>query len=80
MDSPPGVAFFTLNGSWLGLYPRDSLAEGAMVSPKGSGFALARNVPTEPEVDQVIEQAVSAEATLVKQPHKVFGGRILRLI
>ena len=25
MDSPPDVAFFTLNGSWLGLYGRESL-------------------------------------------------------
>ena len=24
MDSPPDVAFFTLNGSWLGLYSRSS--------------------------------------------------------
>jgi len=25
MDSPPEVAFFTLNGSWPGLYARDAL-------------------------------------------------------
>jgi len=29
MESPPGVAFFTLNGSWLGLYGREALAAGA---------------------------------------------------
>ena len=77
MESPPGIAFFTLNGSWLGLYPRGSLAEDATVSPEGSGFsgfALAHNVSSEAEVDQIIQQAVSAGATLVKQPQKVFWG------
>ena len=77
MESPPGIAFFTLNGSWLDLYPRDSLAEDATVSPEGSGFsgfALAHNVSSEAEVDQIIQQAVSAGATLVKQPQKVFWG------
>lgn len=77
MDSPPGVAFFTLNGSWLGLYPRDSLAEDTAVSPEGSGFsgfALAHNVASEAEVDQVIEQAVSVGATLVEPPQKVSWG------
>ena len=62
MDSPPDVAFFTLNGSWLRLYPRDSLAEDTAVSPEGSGFsgaALAHNVASEAEVDQLFEQAFS---------------------
>ena len=38
MESLPDVAFFTLNGSWLGLYSRESLAEDAAVSSEGSGF------------------------------------------
>ena len=77
MDSPPEVAFFTLDSSWLGLYSRNALADDAMVSPEGSGFSgftLAHNVTSEAEVDQVIEQALSAGATLVKPAQKVFWG------
>ena len=62
MDSPPGIAFFTLNGSWLGLCTRDALAKDAAVSPQGSGFggfALAHNVASQTEVDQTIKQALA---------------------
>lgn len=54
MESPPEVAFFTLNGTWLGLYGRDELAADATVSAKGDGFegfSLAHNVSSESEVD-----------------------------
>ena len=77
MDSPPGVAFFTLNGTWLGLYGREALAEDATVAPEGSGFesfALAHNVRSEAAVDDVMNQAVNAGAVLVKKPQKVFWG------
>jgi hypothetical protein len=77
MDSPPEVAFFTLNGSWLGLYGRETLAEDATVSSQGSGFesfALAHNVHSEADVDDVVRQAVAAGATQVKKPQKTFWG------
>jgi catechol 2,3-dioxygenase-like lactoylglutathione lyase family enzyme len=77
MESPPEVAFFTLDGTWLGLYGREALAEDASVSPQGSGFesfALAHNVHSETEVDAVMRQALEAGATLVKKPQKVFWG------
>lgn len=77
MESPPEVAFFTLNGTWLGLFGREALAEDATVSPKGEGFesiVLAHNVHSEKEVDDVINQAVGAGATLVKKPQKVVWG------
>ena len=77
MESSPEVAFFTLDGSWLGLYSREFLAEDATVSPEGSGFigfTFSHNVASEAEVDQTIEQAVSVGATLVKSPQKVFWG------
>ena len=83
MESPAEVAFFTLNGSWLGLYNRKSFAEDATVSSEGSGFTgftLSHNVASEAEVDHTIKQAVSAGATLVKQPQKVFRGRLLWLL
>lgn len=77
MDSPPEVAFFTLNGTWLGLYGREALAADANVSPEGSGFesfALAHNVDSESEVDEVMSRALEAGGTLVKEPEKVFWG------
>lgn len=77
MDSPAEVAFFTLNGTWLGLYGREALAEDATVPSEGSGFesfTLAHNVHSVAEVDEVVNQAVKAGATLVKKPQKVFWG------
>lgn len=77
MDSPPEVAFFTLNGTWLGLYGRDALAADATVAAAGhgfEGFTLAHNVRSEAEVDAVMDQALAAGATLVKQPQKVEWG------
>ncbi len=77
MESPPEVAFFTLNGSWLGLYDRASLADDAGVSQEGSGFAgiaIAHNVESESAVDEVLQQAVSAGAKLVKPGQRVFWG------
>lgn len=77
MESPPEVAFFTLNGTWLGLYGREALAADATVPPEGNGFesfTLAHNVHSKAEVDEIVTQAVEAGATLVKKPQKVFWG------
>lgn len=77
MESPPEVAFFTLDGSWLGLYGRAALAADATVPAQGSGFAgvaLAHNVTSEAEVDALLAQAVAAGARLVKPGQKVSWG------
>jgi catechol 2,3-dioxygenase-like lactoylglutathione lyase family enzyme len=77
IESEPTVAFFSLDGSWLGLYGNDALAEDAGVPKEGhgfSGFTLAHNVHSAPEVDEVFRQAIAAGATPVKQPQKVFWG------
>lgn len=77
MKSPPEVAFFTLTGTWLGLYGREALAQDAQVSSTGSGFnafTLSHNVATEQEVDTVVSKALSAGATLVKKPQQVYWG------
>jgi catechol 2,3-dioxygenase-like lactoylglutathione lyase family enzyme len=75
--SPPGVAFFELNGTWLGLSERGALAADAGVSPDGEGFAgimLAHNVASEAEVDRIIVRAVEAGATLQKSPTRADWG------
>ena len=77
IESPPSVAFFTLNGSWLGLYGRDALAEDAGVPAQGSGFAgvaLAHNVASPAAVDALMVQAAAAGAIVTKPPQQVFWG------
>ena len=71
------VAFFSLNGTWLGLFGREALAEDAGVPGEGSGFnsfSISHNVASPEGVEAVMQQALEAGATLVKQPQKVFWG------
>jgi catechol 2,3-dioxygenase-like lactoylglutathione lyase family enzyme len=71
------MVMFQLEGTWLGLFPRDELAKDATLSTEGSGFsgvALAHNAPSKEEVDQVFAQALAAGATAVKTPEDVFWG------
>jgi len=76
-ESPPEVAFFTLNGSWLGLYSSAALAQDAQVSPDSRGFdnvTLAHNVASPAEVDEVMAQAQAAGARLTKPAQKTDWG------
>ena len=71
------ITFFDLNGTWLGLYPWDKLAEDAGVRAAGTGYrgmALAHNLHSKAEVDAVMAQAIAAGGTLLKQPQEVFWG------
>ena len=72
------VAFFKMEGAWLSLFPRASLAHdiGIADDSKGgfSGITLAHNVASQEAVDQVLEQAVAAGAELIKPAEKVFWG------
>lgn len=71
------VAFFTLNGTWLGLYGRKALAEEAQVPFEPGIFnscSLAHNLASEEEVGEVFMQAIAAGATTLKEPQKVSWG------
>ena len=71
------MVMFRLEGSWLGLYPRDKLAEDATIPQEGNGFravTLAHNVASKAEADRVFQQAIAAGAKPVKTPQDVFWG------
>lgn len=77
-ESNDSVMFFEMcDRLTLALFLREALAEDAGVSSDGQGFrgvALAHNVATEAEVDEVIAHAVACGATLVKPAQKAFWG------
>lgn len=71
------MIMFRLEGTWLGLFPREALAEDATVPSAGSGFAgivLAHNAPSKAAVDQVFAEALAAGGSAVKSPRDVFWG------
>jgi uncharacterized protein len=74
------VAFYQAGGSALALWWRKSLAEDAGVAESGTGFrgcALAQNVRSKDEVDQILSAAETAGGLITKpaadSPH--FTGR-----
>jgi catechol 2,3-dioxygenase-like lactoylglutathione lyase family enzyme len=74
-----GVIFFQTSGTCLALYPYEELAKDvsdAHLVPrtKFGGIALAHNVRTREEVDQVLEQARAAGATIEKPAGDTFWG------
>ena len=75
--SQEAITFFSMEGSVLGLFCRDALAEDAGVDPVGSGFrgvTLALNCADRDEVDAVYAAWLDAGATPVKPPEAVFWG------
>jgi uncharacterized protein len=72
------VAFFELQaGLMLALWPRESLAHDAGLTPdppSATGLSLGHNVASREEVDAVMEQARAAGAHIVKPPQNTFWG------
>ena len=53
------MVMFRLEGTWLGLFPRDELAKDATISTEGSGFSgvsLAHNAPSKEGVDRAFAE------------------------
>ena len=71
------IAFFELNGTWLGLYPNDELAKDAEVPAEGSGFrgvTLSHNLESKEEVDKQLIEAEKVGATIIKPAQEVDWG------
>ena len=76
-ENTESIAFFQNKGTWLALYPREALAADVGIPTEGSGFSgvtLAHNLRTREEVDELLEVAVAAGATLVKSAQDTFWG------
>ena len=74
-----GVIFFKTAGTRLALYPYESLAHDVspafvMERSKFTGIALAYNVRTKPEVDEVLHQAEAAGGVIEKPGQDAFWG------
>lgn len=72
------VAFFDLeNGLKLALWPRTSLVKDSglpLQKASATEFTLGHNVGSREEVDEVMEQAEKAGATIVKPAEETFWG------
>jgi catechol 2,3-dioxygenase-like lactoylglutathione lyase family enzyme len=71
------VVFIQAGGVVLSVYPREKLAEDALVPSEGNGFSgitMAHNVQSEAEVDAIIADLKAKGVKIVKEPQKVFWG------
>lgn len=76
-QSKDNISFFDLNGTWLGLFQKEALAEDANVKSDGAGFSgitLAHNVPSKEEVDRILKLAKTAGAEITKPAKDTFWG------
>ncbi len=77
MPESEGIVFFQAGAMALALYPRDSLAKDANISPDGHGFnrvTIAYNARNRAEVDSVLKEASAAGATILKPAEEAFWG------
>ena len=71
------TAFFQTNGVVLVLWSREKLAADSGIPDDGSrwsGIALAHNVASRREVDELIEHARRNGATITREPAETFYG------
>jgi len=71
------VAFFELDGTWLGLFSREELARDARVLNDGTGFdgiTLSHNLKSEEEVKHFFEVLKRKGVTIAKEPVKAEWG------
>jgi uncharacterized protein len=71
------TAFFQANGVVVVLWAREKLAEDSGIADVGadwSGIALAHNVSSREEVDDIVEQARANGATVTREPAETFYG------
>lgn len=73
-DTPAGtVAFFELEGGLIfALYPRTELAKDArrpVGTPNSTEFSLGYAVSSREKVDEILDKAQAAGATLTEPPH-----------
>lgn len=77
VESPDGVIAFDLIGQTLGLFGLSALAEdiGVAEGTLGRGATtLGHNVRTKEEVDDLMQRAEAAGATILKPPQEAFWG------
>lgn len=79
MRAAEGVAFFQLGGIGLSLYPLPDLAADAGLDevslPRWRGIALAHNVRTRAEVDEIVDAINCLGGLVIRVPEdKPWGG------
>jgi uncharacterized protein len=75
-EVPDDVVFFQAGGMIVGLWDRAKLAEDSAVIDNGGwgGVTLAYTTRSPAEVDDVIEEARAAGATIGREPGETFWG------
>ncbi len=81
-DSTPMISFFDLGGVVFSLYPHTEMVKEWATETDASlaqipdyrGFALAHNVASEEEVDEIFARLKERGAEILMPPRKVFWG------